>query len=103
MATKLVRLGDGILVEVEVPPDEAQEISGGTASTVDATLEQIRPIILAAAQPIMEAWGELAEGSRVDHVQVELGLSLEGEGSLYLTRSKSEATITLSVELRPRT
>jgi hypothetical protein len=102
MPTKLVKLQDGILVEVEVPPDEAQQISGGAADTVSASLDQIKPIILKTAQPIMEAWGDLAKGSDVDHVQVELGLSFEGQGNLYVAKEKEAATITVSVELRPR-
>ena len=47
MATKLIELGDGTLVEVEVQADEARPISGGAAEKVmDATLARITPMIL---------------------------------------------------------
>ena len=102
MATKLVRLQDGILVEVRVPANEAQTISGGDANAVEASLDQIKPIILQIAQPVMEAWGDLAKGSEVDHIRVELGLGFEREGNLYIATEKEAATITVSVELKPR-
>ena len=39
MATKLIRLHDGILVEVEAKAGEPQQVSGGFAEKVDATFE----------------------------------------------------------------
>lgn len=43
MATKLIRLEDGTLVEVEVTGDEVQQISGSLADRVDATFSKIKP------------------------------------------------------------
>jgi hypothetical protein len=42
MAHKLIKLEDGTLVEVEVAGDEVQQIAGGFAEQVDATLNKIR-------------------------------------------------------------
>lgn len=41
MATKLIELEDGTLVEVEVPGNEVQPISGGFADKVGATFDKI--------------------------------------------------------------
>ena len=40
MATKLIQLDDDILVEIEVPPEQAQPISGGAADRVNATFDR---------------------------------------------------------------
>ena len=44
MATKLIQLEDGTLVEVEVPGDQVQQISGGFADKVNATFDKIHPL-----------------------------------------------------------
>ncbi len=47
MASKLIELEDGTLVEVEVPENKAKPISGGVADKIkDATIDRIKPIIL---------------------------------------------------------
>ena len=47
MASKLIELEDGTLVEIEVPENRAQPISGGAAEKIkDATIDKIKPIIL---------------------------------------------------------
>ncbi len=39
MATKLIELEDGTLVEIEVPGEQVQQISGGYADRVSATFD----------------------------------------------------------------
>lgn len=56
MATKLIQLEDGTLVEIEVPPDQAQQISGGFADKVSTTFEKIKPVLLRTCRPIVEVW-----------------------------------------------
>ena len=60
MSSKLIELEDGVLVEIDKPTGEVQEISGGGADHIkDATIERINPIILKAAKPIAEVYKEL--------------------------------------------
>jgi hypothetical protein len=59
MATKLIELEDGTLVEVEVSPDKAQAISGGFADKVNQTFDKIRPILVRTCRPIAAAWKEI--------------------------------------------
>ena len=44
MATKLIELEDGALIEVEVAEAEAQPISGGLAKKVSSTFAKIHPL-----------------------------------------------------------
>jgi hypothetical protein len=101
MGTKLIQLDDGILVEVTVPDDRAQPISGGFADKVSATFEKIRPILLATCRPIAAAWKELNQEMSIEQAEVTLGLSFEGEGNLYITKSKAAANITVKLVLKP--
>jgi len=41
MATKLIKLEDDSLVEVEVSGDEVQQVAGSLADKVDATIDNI--------------------------------------------------------------
>jgi hypothetical protein len=61
MATKLIELEDGTLVEVEVSGDQAQQISGGFADKVTANLDRIQPVLINVCQPITAAWKEISQ------------------------------------------
>lgn len=102
MAAKLIELDDGMLIEVEVPEDEAQLISGGFADKVNTTFEKIKPVLLKTCRPITEVWKELNKDVQIEQAEVELGLSFEGEGNLYITRSKIGANLTVKLILKPK-
>ncbi len=99
MSSKLVELEDGILVEVEVSPDQAQQIAGGLAEKVDATLDKVKPILIKTCRPILAAWEEIGQDIHVKTAEIELGLSFEGEGNLYVTRSKASANLSVKLVL----
>ena len=102
MATRLIQLKDGTLVEVEAPADEPQLISGGIADKVDATFDKIKPFLLSSCRPITEAWREVSREVKIEQAEIELGLSFEGEGNLFVTRSKAAANIGIKLILKPR-
>lgn len=101
MATKLIQLEDGTLVEIEVPGDQVQQISGGIADRVQATLDKIQPILVKACRPIAAAWSELDQDMNIQRAEVEIGLSFEGEGNLYVTRSQASANLRVKLVLNP--
>lgn len=101
MSTKLIRLDDGILVEVEVPRDQAQQISGGFADKVNTTIDSIKPILVHTCRPIIAAWKELERDMNIEGAEIELGLSFEGEGNLFVTKSKAGANITVKLIMKP--
>lgn len=102
MATRLIRLEDGTLIEAQVPDDEAEQISGGLAKRVDATFEKIKPLLLKTCKPIAETWKELNQEVNIEQAEVEIGLSFEGEGNLYVTKSKASANLTVKLVLKPK-
>ena len=101
MATKLIALQDGILVEVETTTDQAEQISGGMAEKVNSTLDKITPLLIKTCKPVTEAWKELKQDIHVEKMEIELGLSFEGEGNIYITKSKAGASLTIKLILNP--
>ena len=101
MATKLVELENGILVEVDVPGEQIEQISGGMAERVDATIEKIKPLLVNAVKPVALAWQELNQDATIERAEVELGLSFEGEGNIYITKAKAGANLTVKLVLKP--
>ena len=101
MASKLIELDDGTLVEVEVPADQAQRISGVFADKVRTTFDKIQPILVKTCRPVTAAWQEISQEVNIEQAEVELGLSFEGEGNLYVTRSKAGANLTVKLVFKP--
>lgn len=102
MATKLIELDDGILVEIEVPADQVQQISGGYAERISASLGKVETILLKICKPIASAWKEINKEMHIETAEIDLGLSFEGEGNLYITKSKAGANLTVKLILRPK-
>jgi hypothetical protein len=101
--SKLIELEDGVLIEIDKPTGEVQEISGGAADRLkDATIDRIKPIILKAAKPIAEVYKELNRDMEVRQAEVELGLGFEAEGNLYITKAKGNANLVVKLTLVPK-
>lgn len=101
MSSKLIQLQEGVFVEVEVPAAQARQLSGSFAEKVNASVDKIKPILTSVAQPILAAWNEINQDMLVEQAEIELGLSFEGEGNLYITKSKVAANITIKLVLKP--
>jgi hypothetical protein len=103
MASRLIELQDGTLVEIEVPDNKARPISGGAADKIkDATIDKIKPIILRACKPISELWKELGDEIHIEQATIELGLGFEAQGNLYITKAKGNANLKVTFTLKPR-
>lgn len=102
MATKLIELEDGTLVEVEVQGEQVQQISGGFAEKVSSTFDKIQPLLVKTCRPIAAAWDELSKEMNIEQAEVEIGISFEGEGNLYVTKSKAGANLTIKLMLKPK-
>ncbi|MCB0263809.1 MAG: CU044_2847 family protein [Calditrichia bacterium] len=102
MATKLIKLEDGTLIEVEVPENQAQQISGGFADKVSKRFENVKPILVNTCRPLISAWHEINKEMHIDQAEIELGLSFEGEGNLYITKTKAGANLTVKLTLKPK-
>src|SRR5215211_442642 len=101
MATKLIELDDGLLLEAEVPEDQAEPISGGAISKVNATLDQIEPLLVNACQPISAVWRKLSDEVNIDSAQIALGVNFTGEGNVYIAKATAGANLTVTLVVKP--
>ncbi|NOQ35651.1 MAG: hypothetical protein GQ569_07115 [Methylococcaceae bacterium] len=102
MASKLIELEEGILVEVDVPEDQLQQISGGTPDRVSNAIDAVKPILLKACKPIAEVWQELNKDMKIDEATVEIGLGFEAEGNIFIAKGKTNASLSISLKLKPK-
>ena len=102
MATQLIEFEDGLLVEVDINSEQVQEVSGRFAQKVETKFDNIRPLILTACRPVVSACKELSKEMEIDEAEVELGLSFEGEGNLYITKTTAGANLTVRLLLKPK-
>lgn len=101
MATKLIKLEDGTLVEVEVPEEQAKQIAGSAADRVNTTFDKIKPILVKTCRPIAAAWKELNQEMQIEQAEVEMGFSFEGEGNIYVTKAKASSNLKVKLVLKP--
>lgn len=100
MGTRLIKLEDGTLVEVEVSGTEVQQIAGSLAEKVDATFSKIKPLLLKVSVPVAAAVKEMRNEIELEQVEIELGLSFESEGNLYITKAKLGSNVLVRMTLK---
>ncbi|WP_129628477.1 CU044_2847 family protein [Candidatus Oscillochloris fontis] len=103
MATKLIRLADGTMIEVEAKPNEPQQISSDQARRVEETIERIKPLLINACRPAVAAWNELSQEMLIEQAEIELGLGFEGEAGIpYLAKGSANANLTITLTIKPK-
>lgn len=102
MGSHMIQLSDGTYVEVEVSSDRVREVSGSTAERVAASFEDLRPLVLRVCEPLRSLWTDLRRQIEVDSLEVELGISFEAEGNMFVTRATAAANMTLRISFTPR-
>ncbi|NEO57307.1 MAG: hypothetical protein F6K54_32090 [Okeania sp. SIO3B5] len=102
MATRLIELEDGILVEAEVPENEAKPISTNGIKEVKSSFAKVKPILISLSRPIAEAWQEINKDMEIEQAEVEVGFNFEGEGNLYITKGKAGTNLKVKLVLKPK-
>lgn len=100
MASKLIRLEDDILVEVEAEVNEVQQIAGGVPAKVKATIDQIQPILLKICQPVVATVTNLRKNVDFEQVEIEVGLNFNAEGNIYITKATLGANVLVRMTLK---
>lgn len=100
MGSRLYRLDDGTLVEVETQ-DDARQISVDVAGKIETTFEKsIKPILQKTCVSVSEAMKNIRENVSLEQVEIEMGLSFETEGNLYITKATLGANILVRMTLK---
>lgn len=104
MTTELIRLKDGLLVEVQADPgDEPRQIvASAAANLADGAMEQARELLLQAVQPVVSVWSELNRDLTIEKVEIELGLGFEATGKLFIAQGTGKANVNFKLTVRPK-
>ncbi|MEM6501876.1 MAG: CU044_2847 family protein [Cyanobacteria bacterium P01_C01_bin.89] len=102
MATKLIQLEDGMLVEVETEENEAKQISSRAADAVKSSFEKIKPLLKTAIKPIAEVWKDLDQEVEIESAEVTINFSFEGEGNIYVTKAKAGSNLSVKLVVKPK-
>lgn len=101
-ATKLIELDDGTLIEVEVPEDQAQQISNRFADKVNTTFDKIKPILVKSCRTITAAWKEINQEMQIEKAEVEINFNFEAEGNVYVSKAKAGSHFKVKLVLNPK-
>ncbi len=101
MATRLIQLKNGMMVEAEIPGQTGEQIAGGVNKLGVSFEEKVKPLLLQICESFANVWQELNQKMSVEQAEVEIGLSFEGEGNLFVTKAKTGANFTVKLTLKP--
>jgi hypothetical protein len=101
MSTKLIRLDDDILIEVEAEQTEYYPISS-LAERIERSFEDsIRPALVKVCHHVMASWRQLDPALGFQQAEIEFGLSFEAEGNLFISKATTGANLQVRFLLIP--
>lgn len=99
MATKLIRLEDGLLVEVLAEEGAPSRIAANAAGDVGLALDKVQDLLRKAVAPVTAVWGELNRDLTIEKVEITLGF--EAEGNVFIARGKGSANLSFKLIVHP--
>ncbi|MBK1649832.1 CU044_2847 family protein [Rhabdochromatium marinum] len=103
MATELIQLRDGLLVEVSSNPEETpKQIAASAAELAEGAMDQAQELLLKAVQPLASVWSELNRDLTIDEVEIQLGLGFEASGKLFVVQGTGSANLSFTLKVRPK-
>lgn len=100
MPIGLIELSDEVFVEVETEQG-SYDISSGV-SQVSKGIDQIGPLLKRICRPVVNAWDELNKDIEIDAAEVQVGLSFEGSGNMFLAKAKGGANLQVKLIFSPK-
>jgi len=102
MATKLIRLDDDVLVEVEAEEGGPTRIAASAADDVGMALDWVQDLLRKAVAPVTSVWGELNRDLTIEKVEISLALGVEAGGNIFIARGTGSANVSFKLTVRPR-
>ena len=93
MASRLIELQDGFLVEVEAAEDQPQQIAASVADRVEGALDDVQALLQRAVKPVTAVWDELNRDLTISQVEINLALGFAAEGNLFIARGTGNANV----------
>ena len=98
--TSLIKLKDGIEVEVELEENQVMEISNNI--NVDSSLEQLQEILSKIVKPISNTYKELNKDMSIESAKINIGIKIGVEGNFILAKSSVGANISVELTMKAK-
>ena len=107
MAMKLIKLDNGLMMEVEVTQDEIEQISGGhggdeVVDKVKSSMGAVEAILKESIKPIVSAYETLNQDVVLERAEVEIGIGFSAEGNIFIAKGKGSANLKVKLILSPK-
>ena len=86
MALELIKLEDGVLIEVENSDNHIEQISGGSANQLDKNIDIVMPLLKRVISPLKNTFDELNKDMSIEKAEVEIGLGFEAGGDVFIVK-----------------
>ena len=105
MPSRYIELKDNIVVEIGSPGEPRTEMSGSPLDRVDTKIEEVGKIIEKVARTIGDSFEGLHDALdipiAVEKAEVEIGLSFSAEGTVFITKAKTEGSLSIKISFKP--
>jgi hypothetical protein len=95
---KIVKLKDGLEVEIELDENQAREIS--LDNKIESSIEDINCFLSKVIKPISNTYKQLNKEVNISETKVTLGVKIGVEGGFILAKSTAEAHIQVEMVMR---
>lgn len=97
--TKIIKLNDGLEVEIEIDENQAYEISDN--GVINSSIDQIQGLLKKVILPFSNTYKELNKDMCIESTKITIGVKIGLEGNFILAKSSAEANIQVEMSLRP--
>lgn len=98
MGSKLIKLEDGVLIEVEALVGQERLLSAFDSEKVNKKWTDVIEQIQKFATRFNDVWNRLHSDSSAEEATIKLGFNLSGQGDLYIAKLSAGATIEISIK-----
>ncbi|MBV37003.1 MAG: hypothetical protein CMP47_16365 [Rickettsiales bacterium] len=96
----IIKLADGVSVEVEVDENNPQFVSSKSKSKITTSMQEAKSILAEIIKPITDSFSEIPEhDKRIKTINVSLGLKIDLEGNFILAKSTVGANLALEITI----
>ena len=102
MASELIKLKDGLLIEIDKSGEEIESISGGNASSVEGSVEKVKEVIQKFLSPIHDTFNELNKEMNIEKAELSIGLGFEASGNIFIAKGTTKTNINIKIIMSPK-
>ena len=104
MSKKLIEMDNGLMMEVDIPPQEIEMISGGNdvVQKVEQSMSTVEKVLIQSVQPITQAYQALNQDVVLEKAEVEIGIGFSAEGNIFIAKGSGSANLKVKLVLSPK-